>query len=91
MAISTYKIFLMKKTDATWGNLLTLKEFPDLEVLPKCWKQTTLSDSMQTYIPGIQVLWTLLSSQRIIPRLISPLYRHWKVWKTSTLYGLVVR
>lgn len=54
MAISTYKIFLMKKTDDTWAKLIDIKEFPDLGGSPEMLETTTLSDRMQTYIPGIQ-------------------------------------
>ncbi len=58
MAISTYKIFLMKKGDTggTWSKLIDIKEFPDLGGEPEMLETTTLSDSMQTYIPGIQSL-----------------------------------
>ena len=58
MAISTYKIFLMKKADAgeTWEKLIDIKEFPDLGGAPEMLETTTLSDRMQTYIPGIQSL-----------------------------------
>ena len=58
MAISTYKIFLMKKgsTDDTYAKLLDIKDFPDLGGAPEMLETTTLSDKMQTYIPGIQSL-----------------------------------
>lgn len=56
MAISTYKIFLMKKTSDTWGKLIDIKDFPDLGGSPELLETTTLSDKMQTYIPGIQSL-----------------------------------
>lgn len=58
MAISTYKIFLMKKADSgnTWEKLIDIKEFPDLGGSPEMLETTTLSDRMQTYIPGIQSL-----------------------------------
>jgi len=58
MAISTYKIFLMKKADTgeTWEKLINIKEFPDLGGAPEMLETTTLSDRMQTYIPGIQSL-----------------------------------
>ncbi len=58
MAISTYKIFLMKKADAgkTWEKLIDIKKFPDLGGAPEMLETTTLSDRMQTYIPGIQSL-----------------------------------
>lgn len=58
MAISTYKIFLMKKEDSeeTWEKLIDIKDFPDLGGAPEMLETTTLSDPMQTYIPGIQSL-----------------------------------
>lgn len=56
MAISTYKIFLMKKTSGTYEKLVDIKEFPDLGGAPEMLETTTLSDNMQTYIPGIQSL-----------------------------------
>lgn len=53
MAISTYKIFLMKKAETgnTWEKLIDIKEFPDLGGAPEMLETTTLSDRMQTYIP----------------------------------------
>lgn len=54
MAISTYKIFLMKKTDTAYEKLVDIKDFPDLGGAPEMLETTTLSDKMQTYIPGIQ-------------------------------------
>ena len=59
MAISTYKVFLMKRADSsgdTWGKLVDIKEFPDLGGEPEMLETTTLSDNMQTYIAGIQSL-----------------------------------
>ena len=56
MAISTYKIFLMQKNVETWEKLIDIKEFPDLGGAPEMLETTTLSDNMQTYIPGIQSL-----------------------------------
>lgn len=56
MAISTYKIFLMQKNAETWEKLIDIKEFPDLGGAPEMLETTTLSDNMQTYIPGIQSL-----------------------------------
>ena len=58
MAISTYKIFLMyKEKDAsTYEQLVDIKDFPDLGGAPEMLETTTLSDGMQTYIPGIQSL-----------------------------------
>ena len=56
MAISTYKIFLMHKDSSDWQKLIDIKEFPDLGGTPEMLETTTLSDKMQTYIPGIQSL-----------------------------------
>ena len=59
MAISTYKVFLMKKettTEKTYEKLVDIKEFPDLGGEPEMLETTTLSDNMQTYIAGIQSL-----------------------------------
>lgn len=59
MAISTYKIFLMMKgtgDSAAYEKLLDIKDFPDLGGAPEMLETTTLSDKMQTYIPGIQSL-----------------------------------
>lgn len=55
MAISTYKVFLMKKGEGnTYTKLIDIKDFPDLGGSPELLETTTLSDKMQTYIPGIQ-------------------------------------
>lgn len=58
MAISTYKVFLMKGTassgSTTYEKLIDIKDFPDLGGAPELLETTTLSDKMQTYIPGIQ-------------------------------------
>ena len=56
MAISTYKIFLMQKNASAWEKVVDIKEFPDLGGTPEMLEATTLSDKMQTYIPGIQSL-----------------------------------
>lgn len=57
MAISTYKVFLMKSEDGSqYTKLIDIKDFPDLGGAPETLETTTLSDSMQTYIPGIQSL-----------------------------------
>ena len=57
MAISTYKIFLMMKgEEAAYEKLIDIKDFPDLGGSPEMLETTTLSDKMQTYIPGIQSL-----------------------------------
>lgn len=54
MAISTYKSFLMMKGDSDYEKLIDIKEFPDMGGAPEMLETTTLSDRMQTYIPGIQ-------------------------------------
>ena len=57
MAISTYGISLMYKgTGETYTKLIDIKDFPDLGGAPEMLETTTLSDNMQTYIPGIQSL-----------------------------------
>ncbi len=57
MAISTYKIFLMQSDDGSeWEKLIDIKSFPDLGGAPEMLETTTMSDAMQTYIPGIQSL-----------------------------------
>ena len=58
MAISTYGISLMYKeaTGSTYTKLIDIKDFPDLGGAPEMLETTTLSDNMQTYIPGIQSL-----------------------------------
>ena len=56
MAISTYKILLMQKNASAWEKVVDIKEFPDLGGTPEMLETTTLSDKMQTYIPGIQSL-----------------------------------
>ena len=56
MAISTYGIYLMHKVSDSYTKLIDIKDFPDLGGTPEMLETTTLSDSMQTYIPGIQNL-----------------------------------
>lgn len=56
MAISSYKVFLMVKNSSTYEKLIDIKDFPDLGGSPEMLETTTLSDKMQTYIPGIQSL-----------------------------------
>ena len=55
MAISTYKVFLMKSTDgSTFEKLIDIKDFPDLGGSPEMLETTTLSDAQVTNIPGIK-------------------------------------
>ena len=58
MAISTYGISLMYKEadDDTYARLIPIKDFPDMGGTPELLEVTSLSDSMQVYIPGIQSL-----------------------------------
>ena len=58
MAISTYGITLMSKAsgESAYTKLVDIKDFPDLGGAPDMLETTTLSDNMQTYIPGIQSL-----------------------------------
>lgn len=58
MAISSYKVFLMYKatSSSSYTKLIDIKDFPDLGGAPEMLETTTLSDNMQTYIPGIQSL-----------------------------------
>ena len=57
MAISTFKVFLMKKkTTNDWEKLIDIKSFPDLGGAPETLETTTLSDPIQTYTLGIQSL-----------------------------------
>ena len=56
MARSTYMTFLMYKSasEASYEKVVDIKEFPDLGGEPELLETTTLTDGMQTYIPGIQ-------------------------------------
>lgn len=46
----------MKKSSPAYEKLIDIKDFPDLGGAPEMLETTTLSDNMQTYIPGIQSL-----------------------------------
>lgn len=57
MAISSFKVFLMKGSGTgtiTYSKLIDIKDFPDLFGEPEQLETTTLSDPAQTYIPGIK-------------------------------------
>ena len=56
MASSSYKTFLMHKKAEAYEKLVDIKDFPDLGGAPEMLETTTLSDSMQTYVEGIQSL-----------------------------------
>lgn len=59
MAISTYRVFLMQKKSSTYEKLVDIKDYPDLGGEPELIETTTLSDHMQTNIPGVQSLESL--------------------------------
>lgn len=61
MAISTIRTFLMKKTSAsgTWEKVVDIKSFPNLGGAPNMLETTTLSDSAQTFIPGVRKVDTM--------------------------------
>lgn len=54
MATSSYKTFLMYKKADAYEKLVDIKDFPDLGGEPEMLETTTLSDSMQTFIEGVQ-------------------------------------
>ena len=55
MAISSYNVVLKCGTSAAdVEKLVDIKDFPDLIGDPNLLETTTLSDSQQTYIPGIK-------------------------------------
>ena len=54
MASSSYKTYLMVKNSSAWEKLVDIKDFPDLGGEPEMLETTTLSDSMQTFVEGIQ-------------------------------------
>lgn len=57
MARSTYKTFLMyAASEGNYTKLIDIKDYPDLGGAPEMLETTTLSDPMQTNIPGIQSL-----------------------------------
>lgn len=58
MATSSYKTFLMYKASGAdaYSKLVDIKDYPDLGGTPELLETTTLSDSMQTNILGIQSL-----------------------------------
>ena len=56
-AISTYKTYLMYKTQTsstTYTKLCDIKSFPDMGGEPERIDVTTLSDGQRKYIPGVQ-------------------------------------
>ena len=56
MAISSYKVELHHSATAegTFKKFADIKDFPDLFGEPNTLETTTLSDGMQTFIPGIK-------------------------------------
>lgn len=52
--ISTYQTYLMiKGTGDTWEKLIDIVSFPDIGSEPDTIETTSLTDDMQTFIPGI--------------------------------------
>ena len=94
MAISTYKAFLMKSTDGSvYEKLIDIKDFPDLGGAPEMLETTTLSDSMQTYIPGIQSLDALEFTTNYTKadyedlKALEGIENHYAVWFGGTVEG----
>lgn len=54
MAISTYKVFLMKKNTTTYEKLCDITGFPSMMGAPEGLDATTLTDGQRVYIPGIR-------------------------------------
>lgn len=54
MAISSFGIFLMTKKEDAYAKMVDIKDIPDLGGAPESLESTTLSDSIQTYVQGIQ-------------------------------------
>lgn len=56
MAVSTYLTFLMYKASAasSYSKLVDITAFPDMGGAPNMLETTTLTDDMQTFIPGIK-------------------------------------
>lgn len=56
MAISTYaaELHYASSSTGTYAKLVDIKDFPDLIGDPNTLETTTLSDSQQTFIPGIK-------------------------------------
>lgn len=97
MAISTYKVFLMTSEDGSqYEKLIDIKDFPDLGGAPETLETTTLSDAMQTYIPGIQSLdalefttnYTKADFDRL--RALEGSEKYFAVWFGGTVAGSTV-
>lgn len=54
MAENTYGTYLMKKDGESYTKLIDIKDYPDIGGDAETLETTTLSDSMQTFILGIQ-------------------------------------
>lgn len=56
MAISTYKVYLMRKAkgESSYTKLVDIKDFPDVGSNINLLETTTMSDAIQTYIRGIK-------------------------------------
>ena len=94
MASNTYRSFLMTSEDGSeWNKLIDIKDYPDLGGEPEMLETTTLSDSMQTYIPGIQSLdalqftcnYTLEDYKKL--KALAEKEKHYAVWFGGTGTG----
>ncbi len=56
MAISTYGATLKIKNGETYTKLVDIKTFPDMGAAPTLLEVTTLSDSAQKFINGVQAM-----------------------------------
>lgn len=54
MAISTYRVYLMRENSSQWEKLVDIKNYPDLLGTPEKIETTTLSDAQETFINGIK-------------------------------------
>lgn len=100
MAISTYKVFLMKGTGTdsiSYSKLIDIKDFGDLGGTPEKLDTTTLSDKMRTSINGIQELDSLTftanytsADYATVSALDDGTSKHFAVWFGGTESGGVV-
>lgn len=68
MATSSYKSFLMVKgTGDTYSKVVDIKDYPDLGGEPEMLETTTLSDPIQTNIPGIQTMDSMAFTSNYTP------------------------
>ena len=90
MAISSYKVELHNSTTAegSFTKFADIKDFPDLFGEPNTLETTTLSDSMQTFIPGIKQVEALaftLNWDKTIAQQIKGMEGKESFWKVITM------